>query len=70
MRSGASRLGLALLALCLLAALCGCCSTTKKHYLKHLTTVIAPVTPATGTGAAADEPSPAIAAANPGESSR
>ena len=60
MRSGASRLGLALLALCLLVVLCGCSSTAKKDYLKHLTTVIAPVTPEAET----------IAVANTDESSR
>ena len=65
MRSGASRLGLALGALALLVVLCGCSSTTKKDYLKHLTTVIAPVAPEAG-----NEPGPAIAAANPDESSR
>jgi hypothetical protein len=65
MRSGASRFGLTLLAVCLVAVLCGCSSTTKRDYLKHLSTVIAPVEPGTP-----GQPAPAVAVAEPDNTSR
>jgi PBP1b-binding outer membrane lipoprotein LpoB len=65
MRSAASRRGLALLAL--LFVMGGCSSATKKHYLKHLSTTIAPVASETDTAVAASAGGPAVAAANPNE---
>ena len=63
MRSGASRRGLALLAL--VVVLSGCTSAAKKHYLKHLSTTIAPVSAeAEAMAAAANEGGEAVAAAN------
>lgn len=61
MRSAASRRGLALLALAV--ALSGCTSATKKHYLKHLSTTIAPVSAGAEPMAAAGNPGPATVAA-------
>jgi hypothetical protein len=51
MRAGVFRRGLVLLAL--LAALGGCSSAAKKHYLKHLSTTIAPVSSDSGEAVAA-----------------
>jgi PBP1b-binding outer membrane lipoprotein LpoB len=67
MRSGASRCGLALLALLMLS---GCASATKKHYLKHLSTTIAPVTADAERVATANEGEAVVAAANPDERPR
>jgi predicted component of type VI protein secretion system len=65
MRSAASRRGLALLALVVVMG--GCSSATKKHYLKHLSTSISPVTAEVETVAAANPGASAVAAANPNE---
>ena len=60
MRSGASRRGLVLLAL--IVVLGGCTSPTKKHYLKHLSTTIEPVSSRSQPLAGADTGRPAVAA--------
>ncbi|MHC4210837.1 MAG: hypothetical protein ACYTE6_04135 [Planctomycetota bacterium] len=65
MRSAASRRGLVLLALAVV--LSGCTSATKKHYLKHLSTSIAPVSAESETVVAANPGGSAVAAANPNE---
>jgi hypothetical protein len=62
MRSAASRRGLVLLALAVV--LSGCTSATKKRYLKHLSTTIAPVSAEAEPMVAAGESSPAVAAVN------
>jgi predicted component of type VI protein secretion system len=62
MRSAASRRGLFLLALAVV--LSGCTSATKKHYLKHLSTTIAPVSVDAEPMAAAGESGSAVAAVN------
>ncbi len=62
MRSGASRRGLVLLTL--VFVLSGCTSDTKKRYLKHLATTIAPVSAESERVAAANESGPVVAAAN------
>jgi predicted component of type VI protein secretion system len=68
MRSAASRRGLALLALVVVMG--GCSSATKKHYLKHLSTSISPVTVESETVVAANPGASAVAAANPNEGTR
>ena len=68
MRSAASRRGLALLALVVVMG--GCSSATKKHYLKHLSTSIAPVTVESETVVAANPGASAVAAANRNEGTR
>jgi PBP1b-binding outer membrane lipoprotein LpoB len=65
MRSGASPRGLALLAL--VVVLGGCSSAAKKHYLKHLSATIAPVSPEARPMAAANQPGSAVAAADRNE---
>jgi starvation-inducible outer membrane lipoprotein len=67
MRSGASRRGLVLLAM--VFVLSGCTSATKKHYLKHLSTTIAPVSAEAETMAAARAGGPAVAVVNRDERS-
>jgi len=68
MRSAASRRGLALLALVVVMG--GCSSATKKHYLKHLSTSISPVTVESETVVAVNPGASAVAAANPNERTR
>jgi PBP1b-binding outer membrane lipoprotein LpoB len=65
MRSAASRRGLALLALVVVMG--GCSSATKKHYLKHLSTTIAPVGSESETVVAANPAGSAVAAARRNE---
>jgi len=67
MRSAASRRGLVLLAL--VVVLSGCTSATKKHYLKHLSTSMAPVSAEAEPLAAAGERGSAVAAVNRDERS-
>ncbi len=65
MRSAASRRGLTLLALVVVMG--GCSSATKKHYLKHLSTTIAPVTSTSEPAVAANPGGSAVATANRNE---